>query len=360
MKLPVALSSILLASISIGSALTLEINYQYDNVANGGSGFFASNPLAREAVEQAAADLSAAITSHLGAVTTDTFTGTNGSTTVTFNWALTFENPSRPGETIKLDTFSFAQDRVTMYVGMRPLTGSTLGQGGSGGSSLNYGYTRPSSDSLYQAQAPGAVDQAEAASNVMMTRGDGPVIGSISGSLGVTNTNFQLSRGAMLGTLWFDNDTNNDGLIDSAEMLSSFWHYDPDTNVASMKNDLYSVALHEMLHSLGMGVSESWKALVSGTSWLGGEVIELTGGNGSNLIASGGGHIREGLSSFRLDGVAQEAVMDPSLTVGRRKYLTEMDLAFLRDIGYSTIPEPSTGLMLACGVWLLGMRRRRG
>jgi hypothetical protein len=41
------------------------------------------------------------------------------------------------------------------------------------------------------------------------------------------------------------------------------------------------------------------------------------------------------------DGAAQEAVMDPTLTQGTRKSLTALDLAFLRDIGYTTItPTP--------------------
>jgi hypothetical protein len=43
------------------------------------------------------------------------------------------------------------------------------------------------------------------------------------------------------------------------------------------------------------------------------------------------------MSTNALTGAAQEAVMDPSITQGTRKYLTALDLAFLRDIGYSTI-----------------------
>ncbi len=43
------------------------------------------------------------------------------------------------------------------------------------------------------------------------------------------------------------------------------------------------------------------------------------------------------------DGAMQEAAMDPNLTIGTRKYLTTLDLAFLRDLGYSTI-LPDFGL----------------
>lgn len=352
MKLPLCLS-VLLASASAGAALTLQVDYQYDDLASGGTGFFAANPLARAALEQAAADLSAAITSSLGAVPTDAFTGTNGSTTVTFDWALQFENPSQPGVMVKLPTFSLAADTVTMFVGMRSLLDSTLGQGGPGGAGIEV-----STGPYYPSQLPGAIDKAEQSSNVTMLRGEGPVMGSLSGSFGTSTTDFHLSYGPLMGTLWFDNDTNNDGLTDSAATLEAFWHYDPATGVASTKSDLYSVALHEMLHALGIGSSETWDTMVSGSDWLGSEVIALKG-SGANLISPGGDHILEGVSSFRLDGVAQEAAMDPTLTKGTRKYLTEVDLAFLRDIGYATVPEPSTGLALACGGVLLTLRRRR-
>ena len=36
------------------------------------------------------------------------------------------------------------------------------------------------------------------------------------------------------------------------------------------------------------------------------------------------------------------------------------DLAFLRDLGYSTVPEPSTGALLAAALMLVGRRVRTG
>ena len=73
--------------------------------------------------------------------------------------------------------------------------------------------------------------------------------------------------------------------------------------------------------------------------------------------------VAEGIMSSRLsDGVSQEVVVDPNITVGTRKELTEMDLAFLRDIGFETIPEPSGVFLAAMGFFSLiayGWRRRR-
>ena len=37
------------------------------------------------------------------------------------------------------------------------------------------------------------------------------------------------------------------------------------------------------------------------------------------------------------DGTLQEVAIDPTITTGTRKFLTELDLAFLRDIGHTTI-----------------------
>jgi hypothetical protein len=64
------------------------------------------------------------------------------------------------------------------------------------------------------------------------------------------------------------------------------------------------------------------------------------------------------LSRRITDFAAQEAVMDPSLLLGSRKYLTELDLAFLRDLGYATIPEPSVTALALGGLLIFSARRR--
>ncbi|MEI6862328.1 MAG: PEP-CTERM sorting domain-containing protein [Verrucomicrobiota bacterium] len=53
--------------------------------------------------------------------------------------------------------------------------------------------------------------------------------------------------------------------------------------------------------------------------------------------------------------------MDPSLTVGSRKFFTTLDFAGLQDIGWqlSAIPEPSTLVWAAvAGALGVGWRRR--
>jgi hypothetical protein len=330
-------------------AVVISLDYSLDS-----TNFFGTNPAARTALEAAASDISAAILPSLDAIPTDTFTGTSLLTTATFDWRLNFENPAT-GAPVTLQTFTRPADSIVIFVGARPLLGTALGEGGPGGAGVTL-----SGSGLAPLQWQSAAAAAESASNDVMPRDGGPIIGRLRGSstFGGQTANYDVPYGAILGNLWFDSDTNDDGSADSIAMLNAFWHFDSTTNVAPGRNDFYSVALHELLHSIGFGNSESWNNLVSGTSWLGPSAIALHGGSGANLISGDGAHAASGTMSRRLFDLApQEAVMDPSLLVGTRKYLTEIDMAFLRDIGYATVPEPSISALLAvAGVTLL--RRR--
>jgi hypothetical protein len=331
------------------SALNIELDYSTDL-----SGFFSATPAAKSALDAAALDISNAITTALGAVTTDVFTGTNGMTEATFEWDLTVTNPATGGP-LPLETFVLTAGTVRIYVGMRPLSGSTLGVGGPNGAGFGLSYGG------FENQFPGALDAAENSSNATMSRGDGPVIGTISdeATLGSTTSDYTVIFGSLSGSLSLDNDTNNDGFVDNASTLANFWHYNHTTSVAAGKSDMYSVALHEILHALGIGAADSWDALANGSNWTGPNVIALHG-TGNGVLEPDENHIVSGLMSPRLsDGVSQEVVMDPSILTGTRKSLTQLDLAFLRDIGWDTIPEPSTAVLLFGAASTFLVRRRR-
>ena len=340
----------LLGSATGAQALTIVLDYSHDT-------FFAGNATAKAAVDAAAADLGAAILPTLGAVTTDFYSATSGATTVSLDWSLTYSNPVT-GATETLSTFSYTTDTITIYVGMKVITtGGTLGTGGPGGASFSR------SISGFDSEFTAASTAVNAASNASMGRGGGPIIGSLSGTSTFESTSvpYVLNYGSMVGKISLDSDSNNDSLLDSDATLAAYWHYDHTTPVAVGKNDMYSVALHEMIHALGIGASDSWDDLHSGTTWTGSKVISITG-TGTGMLSSGEDHIVDSFFSTRLsDGGSQEVVMDPSITTGTRKSLTLLDLAFLEDIGYAVVPEPASGaLLLAAGCLLPALRRRKG
>ena len=312
----------ILAGLICSTASAISINLEYP-VGN----LFSSthDAAAKAAINAAAADLSAAITTSLSAINNEVFVGMNGQTTATFDWLYGYTNPSTGGSST-VDVATIAANTVTMFVGTRNLSGSTLGVGGPAGPGLGL------AGSGFGSQWVGAVAHGESQSESVFRRGGGPVIDTVSGTTlplqGVT-ANYSIDVGIAYGSLALDWNNVGDG----------DWHFNHTTPVAGEKNDLYSVALHEMLHALGIGTSDSWTLKTTGSNWTGTEVINLYG-TGTNLV--GGGHIASGIMSTSIvDGSPQEVVMDPSITQGSRKHLTALDLAFLRDIGYSTIiPDP--------------------
>ena len=211
---------------------------------------------------------------------------------------------------------------------------------------------------------------AETASNNVFKRGtQSPTIGNISGSstlgavegVGGTTASYSLNYGPVVGNLWFDDDTDNSGGTDDSARLSAFWHFDHSTSVASGKYDFYTVALHEILHAIGYGTGTEWNSNVSATTWTGANGV-ATHGTGVGLIDGGGAHLATSISSTALDGGAtQDVVMSPSISTGVRKTLTDLDLAILKDLNYSAVPEPGHAALVfgALALGFVGMRRRR-
>ncbi len=328
-------------------AATIIVDYSQDT-----TGIFSGNPTAQAALNQAAADLSAAIISVPGAVT-DTVNGTSGAASVTYDFSWSYTHPVT-GSPTTITNAALPLGEIRVYAGWQNLAGSTLGQGGPGGAGLG------GSGSGSGLDFTNAVNNANAAGTANMGRGTGPVIGTLMGDFGGNPINVDFGIG--YGNIWFDSDTNNDTTTDDAVTLASNWHFDHTTGVAGGKSDFYSVALHELLHGLGIGTSDSWDNFVSGTNWTGPAAIAEYG-TGTGLIDGGGAHIAGSILNTVYGGIlggtagaSQEVVMDPSITVGTRKYLTDLDLAFMQDIGWQVVPEPSTWALL--GVASIGVAIR--
>lgn len=345
----------LAACVAVGissqaSALDIVIDYSLDT-----SGVFASNTQAKAALDAAAADLEAAITTTLGAVT-DTVSSSVGGSEATYDFRWNYTNPST-GASVNVSDAALAADTVIVHAGWRNLTGTTLGQGGPGGAGISVGggISNPTDFAT-------AVSNANAAGTANWGRGGGPTFGNFSGTLG--GQPYDVDYGLGHGNIWFDLDTNNDNAADSASQLDAEWSFDHTAAVQSGQSDFYSVALHELLHVLGIGTSDNWDDNVSGNDWLGSDVTALLG-SGTGVIDGDEAHIENnvmgtvvGIGVGAVDGASQEVVMDPNITVGTRKYLTDVDLAFLNDIGWETVPEPSSLALLSLGAFAVLGRRR--
>lgn len=330
------------------ASIILSLDYTHDTLIG-------THATARAALEAAASDVSGAMSTWLTKISPgdNQIAGTSGVTTATFNWRYTYSQPGT-GSSITINTPDVAVDEIRIFVGVRNMSGSTLGIGSPNGA--GYSFTGSGFPSDWVA----AVADAEMQVNTIHGRSGGPVMGSFSGNstLGSATAIYDLAYGFSYGSIAFDVDSDNNGIQDDFAMLENYWHFDHTTPVMAGKNDFYSVAVHELLHTLGVGTAEAWHDLASGTTWSGVEAIALNGGSGVGLITTDG-HIANNLMSRRLlDGVLQEVVMDSNIIEGTRKSLTWMDLAFLRDIGWETIiPEPGVSVVLLVGTAMAMARR---
>lgn len=202
-------------------------------------------------------------------------------------WKASFPNPAT-GSTQQIPNLVVNANQLIFYVGGREL-GTTLGLGGSGAYSAS-----GSNDFL---------------SNVR-TRGESGV---------ETDTDFASWGGAIT----FDTTTN--------------WYFGETTNgLENDESDFYSVALHEMTHALGFGGADSWDAQISSGKFIGDKSVAAYDGAGNVPLNAGRNHWAEDT-----EDEGNEAAMDPTLLVGTRKNMTELDFAGLDDIGWDVLPSVS-------------------
>ena len=127
------------------------------------------------------------------------------------------------------------------------------------------------------------------------------------------------------GTIVFDSTAN--------------WFFDstPDTtnDIPSRNTDFFSVALHEIGHTLGLTYAN--ESLISNGYFNGERAKALNGGNPIPLDETNG-HIEQG---FLLNGNGATDLMQPALTNGTAARVGALDLAMLADIGYEIATEGS-------------------
>lgn len=274
-------------TVTPAQALTIQLDYTYDGVANGGSGFFGTAGSAARNVMQAAA-------SYFSAVISDTLSAITSSGINSFN-AVFFDPATLTNRT--LSNYSVPADTIVVFVGGNSALGSsTLGQGGPGGWSASG--TQPFLDNA-AGRGESAPTQGTSATEFA------PWGGSIAFSSAVS--------------WYFDSD------VSTTESFTGF--------------DFYSVALHELAHVLGFGTADAWTHWLSGGIFTGPSTVAVNGGGVP--ISADGGHFANGTNST-VNGQAQEAAMDPDIAAGQRKRITALDLAVLDDIGWEVTPQTTT------------------
>ena len=318
--------SVLGISLSViaqpAAAINVQINYSYDTTNFFGNG----NPQGAIAGAQAKAALEAAA-SFYSTILTDTFSlihtppqfhSSQFDGQVTWQWTENFNNPTTNSATAVTNA-TIAADQYIIYTGARSLSVGEPGIGGPGG----FGWSsNPTGSFTIQ-----DINQISATTTVFQNEVEHR--GQASG----------FARWG--GVIAFDNDG------------STPWFFNHLATPSGNVTDFYSVAIHELGHSLGFGSSSEWQTLVSGSNFIGANAKAQNGGNAVPLSPDLMHWLAGTTSVVYGTSTSQETAMDPDLQNDTRKQLTALDAAGLKDIGWSlgAVPEPSTAvLMLVAGL----------
>ena len=277
---------LILAISARAKAITISIDYSFDV-----SPSFFDTPSKKEALEAAAQFFEETLVDQLDAIIPE------GNRSWSANLADT--NSTDPKQVSGLIV---PADTLIIYAGARDLPDDSLGRAIQG-----------------LALIDGGLDWA----NAVQTRGE-------RNAKGVCATDFA----PWGGSLAFDTKDSSGA--------ARQWHFDVDSNPAPDQYDLFSVALHEIGHLLGIGDGTfSWKNSVNTNdndkSFTGPASMAAFGDQPVPLEGTRHWAART-TSQVYPDGEPQMAAMASDLPAGTRHLFTHLDVAALDDIGWDIAP----------------------
>ncbi|MEM6978254.1 MAG: dockerin type I domain-containing protein [Planctomycetota bacterium] len=265
--------------------LKFQFDYSQDN-----SSLF-DNPQARQALELAGRTVLAPLNDSLSAIIPNPGQKRN--------WSAVFPHPSTQRST-SVSNLRVDANTIVVFVGGRDWGGNILGRANLGGFNI------PGVSSFdNQAQLDAWVDFTDDIRSRDQT--------------GVTGDN--------------PNDYASWGGAISFDISNRDWHFGTTTNgLDANQPDFVSVAMHELLHILGFGLSPSWNRLVSGNAFTGSasrQAYRELGGSGNAPVVA--------VSHWATPLVGDRGnftLMEEQLLGGRRQPVTSLDLAGLDDLGW--------------------------
>lgn len=112
------------------------------------------------------------------------------------------------------------------------------------------------------------------------------------------------------------------------------WYFGLDSEgISPDQYDFFSVAVHELATILGFGPAASFKNQIFNGGFTGQEALAVGSSNNPLLEITPGFRLADGTLSEHL-GEPQVANMSATFLPGERRYLTDLDRAILRDIGW--------------------------
>lgn len=227
------------------------------------------------------------------------------------SWNATVTNPSDPSSIISLPNLYIPKDTVIIYLGSSSLTGNALGVASTGG------YSASGTSGFF---------------NTLRNRGQAETKGANA-----------VDHATWGGSIYFNKDTNWNSTLNAPN---------------SDQSDLYSVALHELGHIFGIGTADSWMNKINNGFFTGSNAVAVNGG--PVAVTSDNAHFAEGIMST-VNGLPQEAALDPTIFIGKRKLLTDLEIATFKDIGWqvSEVPVPAAAWLFTSALALLVAKRKR-